>query len=194
MRLHVGALAITLALLAGCATTVEQVAERPSGREQTTLIERRAVVAALDQDRRLVALKSDDGTITVIPVAEEFRDFEKLHVGDVVMVSYSEAIAWQVKASDSGAPGTSSREALTNPKPGEAPGGALERSITITATITGFDPTHGTVTLTGPRGTSQTIKVRTPTDLERVRIGDLVEITYSEVRALAVRPVGRPRP
>ncbi len=182
------ALAATIVLLAGCATTLTQPEQKPSGREQMARVELRAVVAALDQKRRLVALKGDDGGTAVIPVAEEFHDFDSLHVGDSVVVSYSEAVAWQVKPSEAGAPGASARETLSNPRPGEAAGGAMERAITVTATITAFDIGHGTVTLTAPQGTSQTLKVQNPTDLDRVRVGDLVDITYSEVRALAVRP------
>lgn len=190
MTSHPAALLATLAFVAGCAAVADPAVDRPSGREQK-LIELRAVVAGVDQQRRLLALKGDDGEGTVLPVAEEFRDFEKLRVGDPVVVSYTEAVAWQVKPADKGAPGMSARETLSNPKPGEAPGGAIERAITITATITAFDVARGTVTLTGPQGRSQTMKARDPADLEHIRVGDLVEITYSEVRALAVRPADK---
>jgi hypothetical protein len=188
----------SLALLAGCASAGKPAGgkpsgEKPSGREQT-LIELRAVVSGVDQQRRLLALQSDDGATAVIPVAEEFRDFEKLRVGDPVVVSYTQAIAWQVKPADKGATGVSTREALSNPRPGEAPGGAIERAITVTATITAFDTARGTLTIAGPQGSSQTVKADKPADLEGIRVGDLVDITYSEVRALAVRPVVKPQP
>jgi hypothetical protein len=194
---YIPALFASIALLAGCATgpmaTDTRLGERPSGREQS-LVELRALVIGVDHERRLLALESDGGEHAVVPVAEEFRDFEKLRVGDAVVVSRTEAIAWQVKPADQGAPGVSARESLSNPKPGEAPGGAFERAVTITATITAFDVARGTVTITAPQGTSQTVKVRNPADLERIREGDLVDITYSEVRALTVRPVGNAAP
>jgi len=186
------ALAAIALFAAGCASLPEPGAVspaegKPGGHEQS-LIERQAVVTAVDQQRRVLALKDDDGTTAVLPIASEFRDFEKVRVGDPVVVSYTEAIAWQVKPADKAAPGVSARETLSNPKPGDAPGGAIERALTITATITAFDATRGTGTLAGPEGTSQTIKVQNPADLDHVRVGDLVEITYSEVRALSVRP------
>jgi hypothetical protein len=191
MTSHLLALAASLALLAGCASAGKPTDDKPSGREQR-LVEQRALVAGVDQRRRLVALADDDGAVTVLPVAEEFRDFGKLRVGDPVVVSYTEAIAWQVKPADKGAPGVSARETLSNPKPGEAPGGAIERAITITATITAFDVARGTVTLTGPQGSSQTVKAHSPADLEHIRVGDLVDITYSEALAVSVRPVVKP--
>jgi hypothetical protein len=184
-------LVASLVLLAGCASGGKPTDDKPSGREQS-LIEVRALVTGVDQQRRLLTLKGDDGDVVVLPVAEEFRDFDKLRVNDPVVVSYTEAIAWQVKPSDKGALGISARETLSNPKPGESPGGAIEHAITITATISEFDIARGTVTLTGPQGKSQTIKVKRPEDLEHVRAGDLVDITYSKAVALSVRPVVKP--
>ena len=186
-RAQIIALAASLALLAGCASGGKPADEKPSGREQT-LVEMRAVVIGVDQVNRLLALEAADGGRLVLPVAEEFRDFDRARVGDQVVVSHTQAIAWQVKPSDKGAPGVSSRETLSNPRPGEAPGGAVERAITITATITAFDVAGGIVTLTGPQGQRQSFVAHRPADLEKIRIGDLVDITYSEALAVSLRP------
>jgi hypothetical protein len=191
MKSHPYAMLAVLALLAGCATGTKLPDDKPSGREQK-LTEMRAVVTAVDQRRRLLALAADGGGIAVLPVAKEFRDFEKLRIGDTVVVSLTEAVVWQVKGSEKGAPGVSIRETLSNPKPGEAPGGAIEHATTVTATITALDLARGTVTLTAADGRSQTVQAHRPADLEHIRVGDLVDITYSEVRALAVRPAVKP--
>ena len=187
---YLTALLASLSILAGCATGGLPNEERPTGHEQT-LTELRAVVTGVDQPHRLLALRTDDGSSVVIPVAEEFRDFPKLRVGDDVVISRTEAVAWRVRPAGEGAPGVSERKTLSNPRPGEAPGGSIERAITITATITAFDVAQGTATLTGPQGRSEQVKVKNPADLEHIHVGDLVEITYSEARALAVRPVDK---
>lgn len=187
---YLTALLASLSILAGCATGAQPTDDGPTGHEQT-LTELHAVVTGVDQPHRLLALRTDDGSTAVIPIAEEFRDFEKLRVGDPVVISRTEAIAWRVRPADKGAPGVSERNTLSNPAPGEAPGGMVEHAITITATITSFDLAHGTATLAGPQGRSETVKVKNPSDLERVHVGDLVDITYSEARALAVRPVDK---
>lgn len=191
MSLRAIAAAAIIAALGGCAT-MKDADEKPSGRERMTLIEMRAVVVGVDHDRRLVGLKTSDGAATVIPVAQEFRDFEKLHAGDEVMVSYTEAIAWKVKPSGSGAPGASASQTLSNAKAGEPAGGAMENAITITATIGAIDRERGTVTLDAPDGSEQVVKVNTPADLDHVRAGDLVDITYSQVRALSLRSADKP--
>ena len=187
MTIRLLALAATLAFVAACATGSKPPEEKPSGGEQT-LVELRAVVIGIDQKHRLLALEAADGGRTVLPVAEEFRDFENARVGDQVGVSYTQVIAWQVKPSAEGAPGVSSRETLSNPRPGEMPGGTIERALTITATITAFDTARGTVTLTGPQGRSHTFNAHRRADLEKIRVGDLVDITYSEALAVGMRP------
>lgn len=50
---------------------------------------------------------------------------------------------------------------------------------------------NGIVTLTGPEGNSRTIKARDPANLKKVQVRDLVDITYSEAQAVAVRPVNK---
>ncbi|MDP9140985.1 MAG: hypothetical protein M3O62_09365 [Pseudomonadota bacterium] len=182
------ALFATAVLLTGCATAAKPIDDLPSGHEQS-LVQRHAVVTGVDRERRLLALRADDGGMAVLPVPAEFHDFDKLGVGDSVITSDTKHIAWQVKSAAIGATGVSTRQTLSNPKRGEALGGAIESAVTVTATITAFDPTRGTVTLTGPRGESQTLPARNPGDLQRVRVGDLVDITYTEGRALAVQPV-----
>ena len=179
-------LAATLPFLAACAGFGKVAEDKPSGREQM-LVEMRAVVIGVDQQRRLLALEGDDGGRLVLPVAEEFRDFERARVGDQVVVSHTKAIAWQVKPSDKGTPGVSTRETVSNPRPGEAPGGALERAMTITATVTALDRERGALTLTGAQGKSQTFVAHKLSDLEKIRVGDLVDTTFSEALAVGAR-------
>ena len=49
-----------------------------------------------------------------------------------------------------------------------------------------FDLPAGTVTVQGPTGQATTIKARDPRNLDRVAVGDLVEITYTEAVAVSV--------
>ena len=50
------------------------------------------------------------------------------------------------------------------------------------------DLANGTVTLKGPQGNSRTMKARDPKNLQKVQVGDLVDITYTEAVAVRVRP------
>jgi hypothetical protein len=56
----------------------------------------------------------------------------------------------------------------------------------LTATITAIDPKAQTVTVKGPQGNEETIKVRDPKNLTGVKVGDLVELTYTQALAIAL--------
>jgi hypothetical protein len=111
--------------------------------------------------------------------------------GDEVIVSYTTAVAWQVKRAGDAAPGVSEKTTFNTEKAGEKPAATVGRSVTLTTTITAIDLSKDTVTLSGPEGGSRTIKVREPADLRKVGVGDLVDITYSEAVAIAVRTVAK---
>ena len=76
-------------------------------------------------------------------------------------------------------------------EPGQKPGGAVGKRVTFTATIEAIDLAKGTVTLKGPQGRSETIKARNPANLKKVKVGDLVDISYTE--AVAIKVEGAPK-
>jgi Cu/Ag efflux protein CusF len=173
------------ALLAGCAG-----GGKPSGRTED-VSEARATVTAVDPAQRMVTLRDADGDELDVWVTDTVKNFNQIKPGDEVVVTLTEALAWQVKAAGQGAPGVSADVQTTTAKAGEKPAATAGRSVTVTATITAIDLAQGTVTITGPGGKSRTIKARDPANLRKVQVGDLVDITYSESVALAVRPVSK---
>ncbi len=88
-----------------------------------------------------------------------------------------------MKKASEGVPGASAKEAVATSKPGDTPAGAVAQ-VTVTATITAIDKKAQTVSIKGPEGQVETVKARDPKNLDRVKVGDLVEITYT--RAFAV--------
>lgn len=69
---------------------------------------------------------------------------------------------------------------------GDTPAQAGEYAGTLTATITALDVARGTATFTGPQGQLAVVKAHNSADLRRIRVGDLVDITYSEALSLAM--------
>ncbi len=182
MRKQIFAAVMTMTLLAACAT------QKPSGNIEDVR-QARATVTAIDQPNRLVTLKDEGGHEIVVLVSDKVKRLNEVKVGDEVLISYTEAVAWQVKPASQGAPGVSAQESVTRAKPSENPGGTVTNKVTMTTTITAIDLANGTVTLTGPSGHSETFKARDPANLKKVQIGDLVDITYSEAVAISVQPV-----
>jgi hypothetical protein len=63
---------------------------------------------------------------------------------------------------------------------------AVGREISLTATITAIDRKGHTVTVKGPEGRTETIAVKDPKNLDGVKVGDLVDVTYAQALAVAL--------
>jgi hypothetical protein len=190
----------TLALgLVGCAGTraakpeapvreaaAPQPAEPPSGTVEQSLVSVRATVEAVDLKKRLVTLRKPDGGLVTIEAGEQVRNLPQVKNGDHVVATYYEAIAYAVRRPGEAAPGVTVNESVARAKPGEKPAGAGVREVTITATIEEIDKKKPSVTLKGPGGKVVTVVPREPKNLERVAVGDLVDITYTEAVAISV--------
>ena len=83
-------------------------------------------------------------------------------------------------------PGVTAQQGVATSKPGQTPAGAIGEQVSVTATIVAIDKTAHTVTIKGPEGNTETVKARDPKNLNAVKVGDLVEITYTRALAIAL--------
>jgi len=112
----------------------------------------------------------------------------QVKVGDLVTVKFYESIAVEVIKPGT-AMGAGEKTAIVRAKPGEMPGGMVARQVSVTATITAIDKQKSTITLKGPEGKLNTVKVQDPANLEKVKVGDDLMITYTEALAISVEHV-----
>jgi hypothetical protein len=143
-----------------------------------------AAVTQLDQKTRMITLKSADGQEYTFAVDPAVKNLPQVNVGDTVVATYTEALAYEVKKG--GTAGASGVAAGGTAEPGKMPAGAIGRRITITVSIAAIDPAVPSVTFKGPQGNTRTVKVRDPKKLEGVSVGDTVDITYTEALALKI--------
>ena len=156
------------------------------GKGEASATKVRGTVDAVDKEKGTVTLKGPKGRRVTLAVKDTSK-LDAIAVGDPVVATYIEAVAFQVRKAGSGAaPGMSVKEERATSKPGETPAGAVAREITVTATIDAIDKKGKTVTIRGPEGNAETIKVRNPKNLEGVKVGDLVDITYAQALAVAL--------
>jgi Cu/Ag efflux protein CusF len=166
------------------ATTTEKTEKAPAkGAASVTKV--RGTVSAIDKDAGTVTLKGPKGRTLTLDVKDR-QKLDMIKVGDPVVAAYMEAVAFRVQKSGSAAPSVSVQESRVSSKPGETPAGAIGREVTATVTITAIDRKANTVTMKGPQGNTETIKVRDPKNLEGVKVGDLVEITYTQALAVSL--------
>jgi len=155
----------------------------PSGSvEKVTTIQ--ATVVGLDLPGRVITLKGPKGNQVTFHVGDQVKNLDQVKVGDLVVAKYYESIA--VKVTKPGAPAAESVDVVAGAKKGEQPAGVAIQQESVKAKITAIGKHKESVTLTGPEGNSMTIKVKDPKKLDGVKVGDDVEITYTQALAIAV--------
>jgi len=141
-------------------------------------------VEAIDPERRMVTLKKSDGTYVTIVAGPDITRFSEVKVGDTVTARYYENLVVRLKQ-----PGESevdSKVKSTTPSEQTLPGGTKATQRTITATITAIDPATPSITFSGPNGWTYTSKVQDPTALAKVKVGDKVDIVWTEALMVAL--------
>lgn len=186
-----GFLAVALLWLAACTSGTKSDAPLPSGTIASGTVTATATVESIDVAKRLVTLRGTDGTSTTVKVDDSVRNLAQVKKGDRVVATYRESLAFQVKKAGEGEAGVDVLEVAGRTEPGEKPGAAAGGMVTATVTIKAIDKTAPSITLEKADGSTFTVVVRHPEKLQHVKVGDLVEITYSAAVALSVEPAGK---
>lgn len=149
----------------------------------------RGWIDAVDKTNRTVTLKGPRGGTVTLDVKDP-KKLDSVAVGDPVVAAFVEALAIQVKKVPGATPGVRVTEARVSSAQGETPSGAVGREIVVTAQITAVDRQAQTVTIKGPRGNTETIKVKDPRNLTGVEAGDTAELTYTQALAVTLDRAG----
>ena len=141
-------------------------------------------VDAIDHARRIVTAKKPDGTSEDFYVPASFTRFDTLKVGDKITAKYIENMVLQLKAP--GAPAVDTQTAaVTRPEAATA-GATAAHQRTITATITAIDQKVPSITFSGPEGWKYSTRVRDKEALAKVKVGDRVDITWTDAMVLSL--------
>jgi len=154
---------------------------------QTEAIELTTKIEAIDKTARLVTLKDKDGEVETIYCGPEVKRFDELKVGDTVTFRYHESVAYAIRkpGQPSGLPAQTG-PAVTRGQ-GPKPGGTISQQETATVTIKAIDPKVPSVTVLTEDGRTVSMKVEDKKNLEGVKVGDKIEVTYTEAVMISVK-------
>jgi hypothetical protein len=180
--------AFSLLLLAGVAGAKEKP---PQGQQQTSVTKGRlvtatATVVAVDQAKRIVTLKGPEGNISDFKVGDDVRNLAQVKAGDVVTLKYYQSIMIELMKHAKGTEGMQTKTSMERARTGEKPHGVVGGQVTITAKITAINKKDQTVSMKGPAGKTVVVKAENPKNLELIKVGDEVMITYTEAVAISV--------
>ena len=145
-----------------------------------------AIVEAIEASTRALTLKKPDGTFVTIVAGPDIKRFAELKVGDKVNARYYENVVVRLKRP--GEAEVDSRTKAATPSEQVLPGGTKARQRTVTATITAIDMSVPSITFTGPNGLTFTSKVLDTEALAKVKVGDKVDIVWTEAMLVSLEP------
>jgi hypothetical protein len=145
-----------------------------------------ATVEAIESSSRTLTLKKPDGTYVTTVAPAEMKRFSELKVGDKVSARYYENVVIRLKRPGEKDVDTAARS--TTPSGQVNPGGTAATQRTITATITAIDQGVPSITFTGPNGWKYSSKVQDKAALASVKVGDKVDITWTEALLVSLDP------
>lgn len=152
-----------------------------------------AKVIAVDPTQRTVTLQGKSGKTRTIEVGDQVRNFDQIKVGDTVHAKYTQALALEIKKGGGALPAPTEEGAITPPPaPGAKPGGTVARKVTATVEVVAVDSAHQMVTVRGPRGNEVDVQAEDPSQLQNIKKGDHVQVTYVEALAIKVAEAAPP--
>jgi len=176
-------LMLVLAVAAFVATAVPANAQKPV--TQGASVSESFTITAIDYKSRLVTLRDAKGESDTMYCGPEVTRFDKLKVGDKVTFRYYESVVYAIQKPGSAKPAASETGGLVR-TPGEKPGGTLSQQMTATVTVNAIDTKVPSVTITAADGAKMSFKVENPKNLEGVKVGDKVDITYTQALVVSV--------
>jgi Cu/Ag efflux protein CusF len=165
---------------------VASVEEGKNSITATNVVSATATVVSINHKTRMVTLLKSNSERVRFRVSDEVRNLSQVRRGDQVNVTYYESIALHLRKRGSGRTGVTVDEDAARAEPGELPAGAVAREVTVTSKVVGIDRQNRSATLLLPDKERMTFPVQDPARLDRVRVGDLVQLTYREAIAIAV--------
>lgn len=144
-----------------------------------------ATIQAIDKTTRAITLKTKDGEET-FRAGPDMTRFNELKVGDTIEVTYIESIVMRVRKPGETATATGGDVALTRNT--GAPGATMGAQMNTTVTVKAIDTSVPSITVLTEDGRTVTRKVEDKKNLEGVKVGDKIGITYTEALLVSVAP------
>lgn len=192
MNMLAAGLLVVLMSLSAYAADKAAVDEKPAV-QNVALLTIEATVESIDRQARQVTLKDKQGKTVTLSLDEGAGKLDEIDTGDLVTIEYLEAVTIEVFGPDEVEPGATGEAVVAESQPEEKPAGLAVSQVSVVVTIEAIDLEKELVTLKGKDGQLKTVKPQYPENLKKVKVGDMVKITYTEAVGFSVteKPAGK---
>jgi ribosomal protein L6P/L9E len=182
--------AVTLALPAAAQNQSVVAGKAPGMAGVAQTAEVSAKITAVNAATREITLKGPKGNEVTVVAGPEVKNFAQLKVGDNVTAQYVESLVLELKKGGGKPVERTEKAGGVTAKPGEAPGAAAGREITVVGDVINVDAATKIVTVRGPKRTVE-LNVQDPEQLKLISKGDQIQATYTEAAAISVTPAAK---
>ena len=141
-------------------------------------------VETIDHDKHVMNIKTTDGQFQTVDVPPSVKRFDELKVGDKVSVTYDNTVTARLKPPGEASVDTGSKNSTMGQE--ARPGGTAAVERTMTATVAAIDKDASSITFVGPNGWKYSRRVADPDVLDKLKVGDKVDITWNTNVTVAV--------
>jgi Cu/Ag efflux protein CusF len=159
-------------------------AQPPASVSKAAVVTETATIVAIDATNRMISLKGEDGTVETIYAGPEVQRFKELKVGDKVTFKYYESVVFAIQQPGAKPPAEAPPSLVRGTGP--RPGGTLSQQMTAVVTVTAIDMAVPSVSIKTEKGELMSFKVEDKSNLKGVKVGDKVQITYTQALAVSV--------
>ncbi len=179
----------TISLALALATAVV-VASGAAAQEQKPVVKSESVtvhatITAIDSSARLITLKGEDGNSDTVYAGPDIKRFAELKVGQKVTFSYYESMVFAIEKADGSTRPTDTKKVERST--GATPGGLVSQHVTTTVTVNEVNAKVPSITVTTEDGRRVSFKVDDARNLDGVKAGDKVRVTYTQALAISVQ-------
>ena len=176
----------------GKASTTTTARTTPMPVELTNEITSTSQVIGVDKIGRLVTLRREDGSLFQVLAGVEVRNFDQIAAGDTLRVRFKEKLKASLRPADDSGPAVSGGAVSTRATPGSTPAAAAGYGVAVKVRIESIDRDASIVVFSLPSGELVSHRIATPEGrkfVEGLKIGDKVQLEYSQALALAIEKV-----
>ncbi len=143
-------------------------------------------VVGIDKADRKITLLGPRGNVVEIEVGEQAHNFDQIKVGDILKVTYHEAVVLYIGTPGS-QPQTDAAIVIARAPKGDTPGAAVAGAIDVAASVKGIDRKAREVTLQLPNGNVATHKVDPSVKaFDTLKVGDVIHARVTRSFAIAM--------
>ena len=175
-----------IAIIAAAFASSALAAEKKPSIDVEHSVEYTSTVKAVNQKTRVVTLVGKDGSEVTFTADKRVKNLKQLKKGDEVTVTLEESLKARVLAPGEEPKGAALSSLDTAPL-GSKPGARATENLHIVARVDAIDAANMMVTLRGPDGTTSQIKARSKANLDKLKVGDNIEIRIARSLAVEVK-------